>query len=287
MAQKRFFIRLILLAAVLILLVTEAMKPQNWAWLESFVSPQSTKIADELDSLREIPPLPGLDMAKLQNVRDNERIFSSEEGAWNHLATLLAETPEKTIEAHCVGRVLYAQLSAQPEVYRGKIIRSRGTVVSVQKLQRMAFEMSVPEMYQIIYLPVESPEEPTIVSVLSLPEGFPMGENLRERIALTGFFYKVNPYATVGQDFHFAPLMMAKTVQWTPHVEAEQEAQELFPFWIPLLFAILLSGICWTFFETMARRSVLRQEAVLPETFVIPEPVAPAGDEVSLPPDGE
>lgn len=286
MAQKRFFIRLILLAAVLILLVAEAMKPQNWAWLESFMSQQSTELADELDSGREIPPLPGLDMTKLQGVRDSERIFSSEADAWNHLATLLAETPEKTLEKHCVGRVLYAQMSTQPEVYRGKVVRSCGTAVSVQKLHRMAFEMSVPEMYQIMYLPIESPEMPAIVSVLALPEGFPEGENLREQIAFTGIFYKVNPYATVGKEFHFAPLMMAKTVRWTPQVVAEEEKTP-FPFWIPLLFAILLAGICWTFFESMSNRSVLRQEDALPETFEMPEPVEPAEDGVSLPPDGE
>ncbi len=282
-SRRRTTVRIVFLIGILILLGIEGSKPHNWVWLEAFMSPR-IDAADELDNLKKVEPLPGLDMTKLAAVDDESRIFTTEADAWNHLTTLLNETPEETLRAHSVGRVLFQQLLTQPEVYRGKLVRSRGVARAVEKVGYLGFEQSVPDMYRVWYAPEESPEEPTIVCVISLPEGFPVGPEISEKIAFTGFFYKTNPYITQADVPRFTPLLLAKTIQWTPRVEVKETP---FPVWMILLFSLLMAGLAWTVFETISRRSILHEEQTLPEEFTMPGPPAeaPENDEISSPPE--
>lgn len=215
----------------------------------------------------EIPPLPGLELPLLEDVEDDARIFEKESVAWNHLTDLLVKTPEAEIEKHSIGQVSYAQIFHQPREYRGKLVRVSGTAVRVEERRAFAFPLNVSVLYEVwLKMDDAPPREPTLVYALSLPEGFPINQDIHERITFTGFFYKRFPFATE-TDIASSPLLLAKTISWQQNIPLEKEDTQPPSFWPVLLFALVATGIFLWFYQAGTPKAKALREEPLPEKF--------------------
>ncbi|MEQ8836078.1 MAG: hypothetical protein RID07_04665, partial [Lacipirellulaceae bacterium] len=153
--------------------------------------------------------------SKLEGVQDNAVFLNSETAAW--LATLAEAQRVKAtdIENASVGKVAYAQLLQQPEVYRGRIVTIHGTALREERLKPTTNGLGINTYHRLVVAPDGGGEFPFFAYVLSLPERFPQGNAIRQRVVVHGYFFKNYSYAT-DAGMSVAPVIVAKAVQWQP-----------------------------------------------------------------------
>lgn len=153
--------------------------------------------------------------ALLADVQDNAVFLESETAAW--LATL-AEAQnhlESEIEGSSLGRVAYAQLIQQPQVYRGQVVTIHGTALREEELRPTDNQLGIDTYHRLIIAPEGGGQFPFFAYVLALPESFPRGDGIRQRVVIHGYFFKNNSYAA-DAGMSVAPVIVAKEVQWQP-----------------------------------------------------------------------
>lgn len=153
--------------------------------------------------------------AKLVGVEDHAVFLNSETAAW--LATLSEAKRNETdkIKNASVGKLAYAQLIGQPDVYRGHVVTIHGTALREEKLKPTDNDLGIETYHRLIVAPEGGGEFPFFAYVLNLPEQFPRGERIRQRVVVHGYFFKNNSYTTT-QGMSVAPVIVAKAVQWEP-----------------------------------------------------------------------
>ncbi len=155
----------------------------------------------------------GVDPGKLASIRDDRTYLREERGAWLNLLDVLAQADPAALNKASLGRVTFAQLFAQPDVYRGKLVQVQGQVVRAQAARLAEPRGELQQYYQLWLRLDDNPHVPLVVHCLHLPADFPQGPQISEEARVTGFFYK--RWAYPAQDGpRVAPLILAKDVQW-------------------------------------------------------------------------
>ena len=146
----------------------------------------------------------------LSGVRDDTLFRSAETDAFYHLMKLLKETDEKTLEAASTGPVTFTQLFTQPKEYRGELVTVAGTLRRNERLAAPRNKYGIEEYFVLVIQP-DDRAEPLLIYCLQPPDNLPQGENLRQPITATGFFYK-RQAGMSGDGLRTWPLVLAKTV---------------------------------------------------------------------------
>ncbi|MDO4575977.1 MAG: hypothetical protein Q4D98_12270 [Planctomycetia bacterium] len=270
--QRRQYVLWLLLMGVLLILAVEGFRPENRELVRQFW--ESTSVpgteAEELGELTEVAPLPGLDRSLLEAVEDRTPLFSKEGPAVNQVVQLLRDTPKETLTRHCVGRVLYAQYMQQPGSYRGSLISLKGAAVRVVPEKVRDKTMGVETLYAVWILPEDNPSEPVVVYCVSLPEKFPRGEEVREKVRFTAMFFKVWPYAS-NSGVRSTALFYAKSPDWSgiPSDTFAQTRPQTFPFWATFLIGLAF-GIGILLFINARVRSEQGPREELPDVMDLP-----------------
>lgn len=158
---------------------------------------------------------PGVRNDYLELVRDDTVFLPDEADAWFHLFDALRRREAEPLEPYSLGSVSYLQLDQQPQAYRGRAVSLQGIVRGAKLVEAPINAFNVPRYYQLWLQPERSSPALVVVYCLELPAGFPLGEGLDAPVSLTGIFYKRWTYASQ-QGITTAPLLVAKTVAWTP-----------------------------------------------------------------------
>jgi hypothetical protein len=268
--SRREQMRLLVLVGSLMLvfiLMIEAGKPKNWAWLwglnnndglanaeriekdidtrippspnpetnldpDVFISPADEPPTEDPDQAEEDGFFPGVKPNLLATVRDDMLLLSAESDAWYHLLAVLKDADEADLEGASQGRVGFVQLFEQAKEYRGHLVTIRGVVRSAK------YESDIPKNsydidgYWIMCLsPAGSPTYPILVYSLDMPDGFPESVDMKEKVEFTGFSYKRKAYQAKGHggagETRTAPLVLAKIGQWTPPAPEETPKAKL------------------------------------------------------------
>jgi hypothetical protein len=196
----------------------------------------------------------------LSVVRDDTVLVSKENDAWFHLFDVLDHASERDLQAASEGELAYVQLYNQPRAYRGKLVSLSGRLRSAEHLSSSKNSYGVESYYKLAIEVGSGGNPPVVIAyVLELPDGIENRKShdgsLSESIRLTGFFFKRLAYKA--QDtIRLAPLMAAKTVEWTPEPAAPTTADQnpITAVARSTLVAIVLLGLVWF----AIRRSVAR-----------------------------
>ena len=189
--------RLLLLVAMLglvLFLVNEARKPENYAWL--WAVGQQGDATDESPSApgeSRLPGgeyFPGVEPEQLAAVRDDYPFLAGDTPAWFGLLTILRDTDEAALAAASGGPATYVQLLRQPSAYRGRLVTLRGTMRRVVAVPAPENDDGFEHYYQTWLTPQDDPSSLIVVYCLNLPQGFPTGAELEEPVSLVGFFFK-------------------------------------------------------------------------------------------------
>ena len=230
--------------------MNEARKPHHWHWLfadtnnpldktepasqnikqtpvDTRLQPTEESRSAPLDVIRALPNtenlkkstegssehLLGVNVAALQTVEDDSPLRSAEKQAWFNLWQVLHETPPSTLQQHSLGPVGFVPLFRQSQVYRGKVIEVQGTVHAVYRSTAPSNEMGIVQYFVCWVRPAGGANSPLAIYVSELPEDFPQGDNVREEISVTGFFFKRMAYLAKDGS-RTAPVVQAKSVRW-------------------------------------------------------------------------
>lgn len=249
--------RLLLLVAALglvLYLMNEARDPRHWRWLTGEAPPAAgntvhPKEPEETVS-GPIRPLPELDPSVLKAVKDDTPFRDEEQAAWFGLFGILRDADSRALQRASLGNVTYVQLFDQPDVYRGKLVTLGGVVRRTETMNAPKNEAGIAAYTRAILEPADGSNNPIILYVLELPEGFPAGPDVSAKVTLTGYAFKRWVY-TAQDGLRLAPVVLAKTLRWYPAPE-EQPA----PRRSPSVVVVLAGGLM---FAAVLLFSVIRR----------------------------
>lgn len=212
---------LVMAMGLVVFLMNEARKPENWAWLFAVgeVSPRPAKAAEQPGGRY----FPGVKPEYFLAIRDDMPFRPDEQDAWFNLFDVLNKTNEATLEEKSIGRVTFAQLFQQSDEYRGELVTIQGTVRRAHRLTAPKNDCGIKKYYQIWVQPADSPNSPIVVYCLHLPKGFPTGMDISAEAEITGFFFKRWAYKARGT-LCTAPTLAARTVRWQKVPEVVKSA---------------------------------------------------------------
>ena len=173
----------------------------------------------EVETSNETVHFPGVDADALLAIEDDRPLRAAERKAWFNLWRVLRETDEQTLRANSLGPTGFVQLFKQPEVYRGKLVDVSGTVHSAHWAETSMNDLELDGYFVCWIRPPGGANAPMAVYVIELPPEFPTGEDVRESVMLTGFFFKRMAYLAKDGS-RTAPLIQAKTVHWQRATES-------------------------------------------------------------------
>lgn len=216
--QLRLLMLVMMLGLVLVL-VGEARRPENYAWLWSLgaggAAPADSvppaQDASQRSSFGEY--FPGVDPDYLKTVRDDFPFVKPDVDAWFQLLDVLRGADRQELAAASVGRVTYVQMLQQPDVYRGRLVTVRGIMRRANRVPAPDNDYGIEHYYQTWITPQDDPNNLVVAYCLQLPEGFPIGMKLEESVELAGFFFKRWVYPAQDKP-RTAPVVLAKSVVW-------------------------------------------------------------------------
>ncbi|MBI85596.1 MAG: hypothetical protein CMJ81_20575 [Planctomycetaceae bacterium] len=158
---------------------------------------------------------PGVEADLLEVIEDDRLLHHPENAAWCNLLEILQESEPEELERASEGQVGFVSLFQQPAAYRGRLVTFLGSARRVEQVPAWKNHLGIEDYFVCWLRPSGGPNAPVNVYALELPKGFPVGNQIRESVELTGFFFKRLPYSA--QDgTRTAPLIIAKTMRWNP-----------------------------------------------------------------------
>ena len=236
---------MVMLLGFVVLGIGYVANPENWAWFFARGNPQakSDKPKDPNRDTRLAPPpdkpkvegqftlvteppaktpaadakeyYPGVDVGLLARIEDNRPLNHRETEPWINLMMVLKNNSEKELRKASTESVGFLQLHDQPHVYRGKLVSVEGTAKRAYYRKSETESDGVDQYFIIWLMPKGGPPRPIIIYCQEKPEGFPEGEDIREYVRLTGFFFKKRAYEAT-DTFRAAPVLLAKSFRWKP-----------------------------------------------------------------------
>ena len=267
---------IVLLLGVIIIIITEAtMHSDRWAWMTQETIPGEET---EIKPLEQRVYYPGVDQDALKNVIDNSYWVSSDYPAWKNLIEILRDVPQSELNKYSFGHVPFVQLKSTPKTFRGVLINVRGNARQCVAIKQTNKDLGVENIYQIALSPDSSPSEPIIINSISVPPGFPTGEEIEpQRIECTGFFLKRWVYPAQ-EDVMAAPLIMAKGFSWQEPVKASKSDGEP-SSWLILGVTILGAIVFYILIELRIKASLPPKPRKIPvEEFVFTPPTEDEGN---------
>ena len=159
---------------------------------------------------------------------------------------------------------LFYDLTQQPESYRGRPVTMRGHLVRLVKYAAGDNEHGIDTLYEGWLVTPDAETHPTTVVCTEIPEGMRVGEELVDGVSVTGYFFKLHTYSSRDRKTRFAPMVLARTMAWTP----PNPDSAGFPVTLPVTVAvsvgfILIAGVVvWT----SARRTRALRDARFQDT---------------------
>jgi hypothetical protein len=263
--------------AMVVVLMRLAGRPESWAWFnvlsQQEQSEQPRTTPDEIDTRQasverssdapdvmrigatfDAPSedasetLPGLRRDEFAGVADDTVLRGGDEhAAFFRTFEVLRGLDEQSPTLPRPRDVGFVQLFRQPEAYRGEWIRVSGTVRRALPIATPANDHQVDKLYQLWLQPEGRPDDLLAIDVLQLPPGFPTGEAVKAPVTVDGVFFKRWAYHA-GDGIRTVPLILARTVAWTPEVAPVVAAPAFGPFEIglsALSVAALIGFVIW------------------------------------------
>ena len=208
----------------------------------------------------------GVIPAYLKSVRDDTPSRRSDQDASYNLLSVLKRNDLRDLKAASLGDVTYVQLYRQPETYRGRLVDLRGVVRRAHRIELPENHAGVTHYYQLWLFTPDSGEHPLVVYSLELPDRFPTGMKIHERVDLTGFFFKRVAYGAQGGGMT-APMLLTNSVQWNsvppPTAEERQAVNEQWLTWlfsIAVAAVVVLAIVMWRVNSALRRPIIPRSE---------------------------
>jgi len=157
-----------------------------------------------------------VDPGLLEVVQDHTLgVRYAESEAFYSLLDRVRNIPPGQLERAARSDVTLAALTADPAHYRGRLLTVTG---EVHRLVPLAADEDAPDagpLYEAWLFTADSGNNPLRVVCSMLPQEIPTGPSVRERVRVTGYFFKIQGYETQS-GLHTAPLILAHQLRRLP-----------------------------------------------------------------------
>jgi hypothetical protein len=159
---------------------------------------------------------------EFESVQDKTEIRLRDMAAYRKLLEQAADATPAALDRKSRRDVLSIQIWEQPDHYRGVPIHLLGTVLRV-----MTYESKLSRsgrLYEAWMVTSDSQRNPYVCVFEDAPKGFPIGDNLSERVVFNGYFLKLMKYQS-GKDlgFYVSPVLIGR-IGWSAGAPAQREA---------------------------------------------------------------
>lgn len=160
----------------------------------------------------------GASASSLEKVRDDTVFRDDDREAWFQIWASLRSMDQQQLMKSATPPTGFAELYGQPRTFRGRLVRVRGTLHRLQRMQAPANEYDIDGYWQGWLEPAGGPPSPIVVYFRKLPPGMPEGLSIDERVEVVGYFFKRWAYAAK-DTVRTAPLVMAIEPAWRPKTD--------------------------------------------------------------------
>lgn len=175
----------------------------------------------------EIEPAASLGASRdsLSRVRDATFFRESDNDAWFEIWNTVRESGMAGLERGHPQDVVFTEVFAQPRSFRGRLVRMKGTMHRLERLDAPANDYAVDAYWQGWMEPAGGPASPVVVQCLELPEGMPAGMSIDEPVEIVGYFFKNYAYNAT-DTIRVAPVLMTLAPLWKPRQAPRQSPWE-------------------------------------------------------------
>ena len=111
----------------------------------------------------------------------------------------------------------FVDLFTNPDRYQGQPVTLSGHVRRLVKHPLDKKHPNAETRYEAWIYTQNSQTNPAVIVFTSLPRGMPMGDNILERVSVTGYFFKLYGY-DARDTTRLSPLILASRLEWFPGV---------------------------------------------------------------------
>jgi hypothetical protein len=214
------------------------------------------EVVESIERSEETPKNLIRDGVDLSAVRDNTYFLPEERSAWFALLGQLQQIDQPELAEKSVGKLTYAQLLQQPEVYRGRVVSLHGTVVREEPQRPGENPLGFDEYHRLWIQPEGGGQWPFVVYCLGLPSDFPRGDEIRAQVEVEGYFFKNWSYAW-GDGLGLAPVVLVDQLLWQPPTASISRQQSSGINWV---FACAVATVCAVGITWFALRRTRRRK---------------------------
>jgi hypothetical protein len=181
------------------------------------------------------------DKSILRRVKDNTLGIRREEGdAFYRVLNHTRHISTQALDRSGATDVLYINLMTQPDRFRGDPITIHGDLRRLYEFRAGSNPYQIKTLYEAWIFTADSSTHPYRVVFTHLPRELEPGENLRQMVKVTGYFFKREGYASAG-GIHVAPTLLARQVTLFRPPHALPSADSIMPYLTGLVSAIGLA----------------------------------------------
>jgi len=181
-------------------------------------TPDAVLIQGDPEPLIADPEDLGASIHALERVRDDTVFREEDREAWFQIWMTLRSSEQGSLAQAAVPPTSFSELFGQPRSFRGRLVRVRGTLHRLQRVEAPPNEYNITGYWQGWLEPAGGPASPIVVYFLHLPAGMPEGLSIDERVEVIGYFFKRWAYAAKDA-VRTAPLVMAIEPIWRPKTD--------------------------------------------------------------------
>ncbi|RLS59382.1 MAG: hypothetical protein DWH91_00285 [Planctomycetota bacterium] len=205
--------------AVIGALYSTAREASSWRWLEVQAEEAGTAPAPPPAASAETivagpNDLDPAEFAKFMSldelVSDRTQLRQREMIAYWQLVGWSRTQSQADLEKRAQSEPALTQLWAEPENYRGKLLRLRLNVRRVLKYTPSENPLGVTVCYEAMGWTDESKSIPYTVVFTELPPGLPVGAKVESEVIFVGYFFKIMTYQTFDDKARGTPLLMGR-----------------------------------------------------------------------------
>lgn len=184
----------------------------------------------------------------LETVQDQSvGIRSGEREAYYAILAKVRDIKPQLAERFGRHDLTYAELMNDPERHRGELVTVSGEIRRFTPLPAGENDVGIGQLYDgWVFTDEAGRKSPYRIICSEKPAAMPEGEELRERVTFTGYFFKRCSYET-SHGLHAAPLLLGKSVRWTPARPRTDDARGAAAYIVGVLglLACTFGGVLW------------------------------------------
>lgn len=189
----------------------------------------------------------------IAQIKDNAvGIRPSERDLQYYLLAKTRDVPLAAMKAAARGDIAFGVVMNDSPSFLCTLMTVRGEIRRLNPMPVGVNDYGVDKFYEAWLFNRDSGNRPYRIICTSIPEGIPMGIDLKSGtvVTATGYYFKRYGYPAVGNRLHVAPMIISKTLEWhRPFSATRRNEMDIMPYvlGVVVVFGLAAGFTLWRF----------------------------------------